>query len=212
MKTYFFNPLMGLMLCASASFAVDETKDSYGHEHADHGKHMTPNQASAPHPMARNLENLTDKPLEVAFLKQMIHHHQMGIDMAKLAATNTGRQELNKVGLEIIAKESQEVQAMSRWLEEWHDEKPGDMADAPHMGMMMSHQAELKQARDADFDRKFIRMMTHHHQGAIKMAKIIQDKSENEVLKTFAGKVIEEQTKEITQLENWEKEWFPEAG
>lgn len=162
-------------------------------------------------PMARRMENLTGKPLEIAFLKNMTHHHQMGMDMAKLATTHTERPELNKLGLEMIGKQSGEILAMNRWLEEWHQEKPGDRANGPMMNRMMGPQAALKKARGADFDQLFINMMIRHHQGAVQMAKVVQEKSDNEVLKTFADKLINDETQEITQLENWKKEWFPES-
>lgn len=178
--------------------------------HAEPVKYMAKIQAKDSHPMAQNLENLTGKPLEVTFLKHMTHHHQMSMDMAKLATTHTERKELNQLGLEIIAKESGDIQQMNRWLNEWHQEKPGEMADAPMMGMMMGRQNALRQARDAEFDRMFIDVMIHHHLGAIKMAEIVREKSENEVLKTFSGKIVDEKTQQINQLENWRKEWFPE--
>ena len=51
------------------------------------------------------------------------------------------------------------------------------------------------------YDLQFLDSMIHHHNGAISMAKMVLGKSERPELKTFAQKVIEDQTKEIAYLQ-----------
>jgi uncharacterized protein (DUF305 family) len=62
---------------------------------------------------------------------------------------------------------------------------------------------------NAPFDAKFIDGMISHHQGAIEMAKEAQTKAEHAEIKTLANNIIADQQKEITKLQNWRKDWYP---
>ena len=50
--------------------------------------------------------------------------------------------------------------------------------------------------------------MTHHHQGAVEMAKMAVEKTQNAELKTFAQKIIADQKKEIAQMKDWREKWY----
>jgi uncharacterized protein (DUF305 family) len=50
--------------------------------------------------------------------------------------------------------------------------------------------------------------MTHHHEGAIQMSKMVLGKSQNEELKKFAQKIIDDQKKEIAQMKEWREKWY----
>lgn len=59
-----------------------------------------------------------------------------------------------------------------------------------------------------DLDRAFIDMMVPHHQSAVEMAKIAQDRAERPELRTLAGEIIAAQEGEIAELKSWRKAWF----
>jgi uncharacterized protein (DUF305 family) len=63
-------------------------------------------------------------------------------------------------------------------------------------------------AASAPYDLQFIDTMTHHHEGAVTMAKMVLAKSNNEELKKFAQKIIDDQQKEIAQMKDWREKWF----
>ncbi|MBH8551141.1 DUF305 domain-containing protein [Nostocaceae cyanobacterium CENA357] len=65
---------------------------------------------------------------------------------------------------------------------------------------------------DADFDLRFIDAMTPHHQGALEMAKETQQKSKRPEIKKLADDIIKSQNQEITQMQQWRKAWYPDAG
>ncbi|HAN72991.1 MAG TPA: DUF305 domain-containing protein [Planktothrix sp. UBA8402] len=73
-------------------------------------------------------------------------------------------------------------------------------------GMMM----DLGPA-DTEYDLRFIDGMIPHHQGAIKMAEQVIQKSNNPELKKLAEEIIKAQEKEIAQMQEWRKTWYPEA-
>lgn len=65
---------------------------------------------------------------------------------------------------------------------------------------------------DANYDLRFLDAMTPHHQGAVEMAKEAQQKSQRPEIKKLASEIINAQNKEIGQLKQWRKSWYPKAG
>ena len=63
-------------------------------------------------------------------------------------------------------------------------------------------------AAAAPYDLQFIDSMTHHHQGAIAMSKLGLTKSQNDELKKFTQKIIDDQQSEIAQMKDWREKWF----
>lgn len=55
------------------------------------------------------------------------------------------------------------------------------------------------------FDRQFIDMMVPHHQGAVEMAKLAQQRGEHAEIKEMAGAVIRAQEDEIGKMRTWRK-------
>ncbi len=85
-----------------------------------------------------------------------------------------------------------------------------------HNGMMnsnmpMMNHSEMKSspnAASAPYDLQFLDTMTHHHQGALDMAKVAVGKTQNQELKAFAQKIIADQNKEIAQMKEWREKWY----
>lgn len=89
---------------------------------------------------------------------------------------------------------------------------PANMSNMPmnansDMGGMMDMKSSPN-AASQPYDLQFIDTMTHHHQGAVDMAKMALTKTSNEELKKFAQKIIADQTKEIGQMKDWRDKWF----
>lgn len=65
---------------------------------------------------------------------------------------------------------------------------------------------------DADLDLRFLDAMTPHHQGAVVMAKEAQQKSKRPEIQKLAANIIQAQDKEIAQMKQWRKAWYPKAS
>ncbi|WP_103668768.1 DUF305 domain-containing protein [Pseudanabaena sp. BC1403] len=92
-------------------------------------------------------------------------------------------------------------------------ENPSPMQNSN--GMMshgMSHSSMDLGVADADYDLRFIDGMTPHHQGAIAMAEDVLKNSQRPELKKLAQEIIQAQKKEIAQMAEWRKAWYPTAG
>lgn len=62
--------------------------------------------------------------------------------------------------------------------------------------------------RDAPIDRAFIDMMVPHHESAMAMAAIAQERAEHPELRQLADDIIAAQSSEITRMRDWREQWF----
>jgi uncharacterized protein (DUF305 family) len=63
-------------------------------------------------------------------------------------------------------------------------------------------------AASAPFDLQFIDTMSAHHHGAVEMAEMALKQSNNDELKKFAQKIIDDQKKEIAEMKDWREKWY----
>lgn len=57
-------------------------------------------------------------------------------------------------------------------------------------------------------DEQFIEHMVAHHEQAIAMAQVAQEKSEHPEVKQLAGNIISTQNSEISKMREWYKNWY----
>ncbi len=76
----------------------------------------------------------------------------------------------------------------------------------------MDHSSHMQADSETPFDAAFIDGMIEHHQGAIAMAQIVLDESEQPELRTFAEAIISAQDGEIAQMQEWRTAWFPDLA
>ncbi len=69
--------------------------------------------------MSSLLANLKGNEFDETSLNLMIDHHQGAIDMANLIPTRTTRQELLKLGEDIVSAQTKEIGMMNGWLKTW---------------------------------------------------------------------------------------------
>lgn len=159
--------------------------------------------------MTNSLQSLSGKDFEVKFMQDMIAHHQSALDMAKFVPTHTKRPELNTLSQNIISAQTKEISQMTTWLAQWYNEKPyANSMDAPGMMDMMGGMDQMKNAKDAAFDKLFLDQMTVHHQQAVNMAKLVPQKTQRPELVNLSQNIIQAQTGEIQQMSTWKKQWF----
>ena len=91
-----------------------------------------------------------------------------------------------------------------------------DMAQGGGMGGMnhgMNHNMSMDLGpADADYDLRFIDGMTVHHQGAVNMAQDVLKQSKRPEMKKLATDIIAAQNREINQMKEWRKTWYPKAS
>ncbi|MDQ6602445.1 MAG: DUF305 domain-containing protein [Chloroflexota bacterium] len=157
-------------------------------------------------------------PFDQQFIDMMAPHHMGAVAMAQIALTRAEHPELKTLANSIIASQNSEIGQMKQWRTAWYgsDQTPpmDQMATLPGMdmnmmnGMTMSHDIQNLQTA-MPFDKAFLMAMIPHHQSAIAGAKLEQEKGMHPELKQLAGTIIADQQKEINQMQNWLKTWYP---
>ena len=90
------------------------------------------------------------------------------------------------------------------------------VTDAPKAGLgndelhsaQLAKSPELHSASVAS-EQEFLKTMIAHHQEAVETSRVVVASTRNAQLKSFAQKVIDTQSREITQMQTWLKEWYP---
>src|SRR6266704_6081155 len=159
-------------------------------------------------PMNASLEPLKGAEFERSFLQQMIQHHHSGLEMAKLASDHTKRPELREFAEKMIAAQQQEIDQMTKWLNEWFKASPKEVANEAADKEMKMHMSMLNEKHDADFDKAFLEMMPKHHHMAVEMAEQAEKKATHPELKELAAKIAKDQQNEIKQMKSWATSWF----
>ena len=80
----------------------------------------------------------------------------------------------------------------------------GAMNMSSDMSMMSS---SLKGLKGDEFDKRFISEMVTHHEGAVDMAELALTNAKHQEVKTMAQNIISAQTKEIDEMQTWQKNW-----
>jgi uncharacterized protein (DUF305 family) len=128
------------------------------------------------------------------FIERMIPHHKMAIAMAQVELEKGSNEEVKSLAQKIIDSQSQEIETLSKWYEEWFGTKVEE-----DMSMMDMDKVEhLKTA--SHVDAEFMEMMIPHHKMAIKMARTEIKVTNRPELKEMASKMITEQKEEIKEM------------
>ena len=146
------------------------------------------------------------------FIANMIEHHKGAVDMAKLAQTNAKHQELKDMANDIITAQTKEITDMESWQKQWgYPASSGEMMmDHSAMGMMadMGQMTESLKGLSGDaFDKAFLSSMIQHHQSAINMANPGQTNAQHEEVKALTKAIVDAQSKEIAQMQQWQNDW-----
>jgi uncharacterized protein (DUF305 family) len=157
-------------------------------------------------PTASVPSNAAFNRADVAFATGMIPHHQQAIDMARLAATRAGSQQLKDLAGRIEKAQDPEIETMSNWLMDWGQPVPPRDAGGghgQHAGMMTDEEMKaLTAASGKDFDRMFLEMMIRHHQGAIQMSTDQQRDGQHPDAKKLAQKIAADQAAEVKEMQD----------
>jgi uncharacterized protein (DUF305 family) len=165
--------------------------DASGHAGMDHG-----GTAAMSHDMGTKgveaLKALKGKEFDVAYLSQMIAHHEAALEMAEQVLKATGKEETKQEARKLIDDQGKEIAQMTAWLKEWYGVAP----DAKQQALVREDMQGMM-SMPITGDRMFFEMMIPHHQGAIDMSRLVPERSERTEVRELAGQIIREQEAEI---------------
>lgn len=166
---------------------------------------------------------MVNTEIDQQFIDMMVPHHQGAVEMARIAQERSQRPEVQEMANNIVSSQEEEITKMKGWRQQWYgsSETPPmsampmmqEMSGMGEAGHPMDMQADVDALKNASepFDLAFIDAMIPHHQSAIDAANMVKESAVHPEIRALAQQVIEEQQKEIDQMLNWRKTWFPDA-
>ena len=155
---------------------------------------------------------------DLMFLTHMIVHHEQALEMTAMVPSRSHREEFLRFARYLDGGQRSEIDQMKgmlrvaaeRGLEIPHHEMTGD---PPMTGMLSKAQmAALAAASGAQFEKLWLQGMIYHHQGALDMAREMQQRQFETGRQTFGIDVLvdditEVQRAEINKMKMWLVQW-----
>ena len=145
------------------------------------------------------------------FIDAMVPHHQGAITMTEVALENAEHPELLQLAENVISTQQSEIEELRTIKEQEFGTSEVPMQMSPEEMEMMGMEDPAELANQRPFDRAFINAMIPHHESAIEMAQVALAESANPTIRDLAGRIIDDQTREIEQMRGWLEEWYPEG-
>lgn len=139
---------------------------------------------------------------DIAFVTQMIPHHQQAVEMADILLGKTDVDpRVVDLATQIKAAQGPEITTMTSWLKSWGQPSPEPMDGMAMDGMMSPDDMNaLTNASGADSSKLFLQQMIQHHQGAIDMANEELSTGKNADALALAKTIADAQTAEIAKM------------
>ncbi len=206
-----------IIACNDNSSTTEETSittDSLNHneQHADSATANSSMDTSSMAGMSmmsimqRNMDQMkamasTGSP-DNDFAAMMKTHHMGAIEMAQAELAQGKDEKLKALAQQMIDEQQKEIAEFNTFLS-GHDAHGG--GDAFHKEVMnQMNNMKMNMDNSGSVDKQFAQLMISHHQGAMDMSKAyLKTGSHEEKLKAKANKIINDQQKEITQLQAW---------
>lgn len=156
--------------------------------------------ALAPAAQASNPRGSFDRK----FMTEMVSHHAMAVDMAEMAVEKATHPELKQTAAEIVRTQTAEIKRMKRWSKRWY----GVTARPRMTERDMRDMRELEDASGAEFELRFMSLMTVHHTIAIERARIATRCARHPQLRRMARGIVRAQQREVKQFREWSVAWY----
>jgi uncharacterized protein (DUF305 family) len=152
--------------------------------------------------MNAELMGLTGDAFDEKFLTLMVEHHAGAVDMATYVDTEAKHAEIRQLAQNITADQNKEISQMRDWAKQWRYS-----FTEPKQASVTAMSQAMKGLSGDELDKQFITDMSIHHNGAIEMAQLALTNAKHQELKDFAQRIIDAQSKEITDMNTWAVQW-----
>lgn len=142
--------------------------------------------------------------IDQTFMRHMSTHHQQGMELASIAIEKAASPHLQSLAKLMAASQNGENQILRGWWTSWFN-PPMQVCSAQERATMpgLLNDAEVGQLRTAprdDFDPLFVKLMTIHHAGAVRMADDELRNGSDLRLRLMAHAIRHEQQGEIALM------------
>jgi len=198
------NDLFTVCLFALSAAVMSCDDDDNGLKTQDHDDNE---MMSIMHDMSTQMDAMTmTKDADHDFASMMKMHHQGAINMGNKELEKGDDATIKTMAQTMITKQQAEIEELQAFIDGHTPEASaeGEMWDKEAMDAMdrMDNNSDLEVLTgDADHDMAIL--MINHHQSAMDMAQSLLHHGHHDELKEMARKMINEQSKEIKDLQAW---------
>ena len=155
-----------------------------------------------PTPTKSGFESPQSPPYDQRFIDTMKAHHDVAIQMARMAVDKAANSEVRAMAQKMIADQERDEAEFRAWREQWFPGAP-DVADTSMPGaapMTASDMERLQPLSGHDFDHAFLEMMIPHHESAVAMGRDAAVNGEHEELRRKGQEIADKQQREVEEL------------
>jgi uncharacterized protein (DUF305 family) len=139
---------------------------------------------------------------DLTFIDTMSRHHQDDVALARLAASEASRAELQEFASGLLANRERRVALMKEWRDQWYAGRAAAVnSNLPGMSRMTT--GPLEGLSGAAWDDKFLDMMLEHGKGGVTMAAGTLEKLSHPELKALCQQIADEGAKEVARMTEW---------
>ena len=189
-----------------AAIAGSLTLTACGNDDMPSMSGMGSSASAPPSPTAAGSTSTEHNDADLMFVRGMIPHHQQAVEMSDMLLKKSGvSPETTALAQQIQAAQQPEIATMQGWLKTWGQPMDDDM-DGMDQGGMDDGMAGVDEMKNfevtdgTDAEELYLKMMTMHHQGAIKMAQKETSDGKNPDAVALAKTIIETQQGEINTM------------
>ena len=140
---------------------------------------------------------------DLAYVEEMIPHHVMGVEMARLALTRTQQPFIRSLAESIVVSQSAEITRMRAIVTRLRAAgiRPASLGlTAAQMGM--DHDTDHLVTAEP-FDVAFVDHMIPHHEGAITMSGVVRRRGVGAAVRLLAEQITDVQRNEIRRMNDF---------
>lgn len=186
--------------------------------------------AQAPAVKGEPLANIAGEEFDERYLKILMEHHRQGLELARLGAGRSEREELDELATQMSGRMERELaeleQLAARPTEaraglgreagvveaepepDRRAERPTATPEDDVVGRHAETIARLRAASDDEFDRRFLQAMTRHHHAGYELNQAAAGRAGDRELAAFARRSAAQQQAEIEAMNARYADWF----
>jgi uncharacterized protein (DUF305 family) len=157
------------------------------------------------------IETPTYTEADVAFVQNMIQHHEQALAMTAMVAERASSPDLPKLAERMDISQRDELSQLDTWLTtrgvvpDENDQHESEHAESMPGMLTDAELAALERARGRDFDLLFLQFMIRHHEGAVVMVEdLLHDETGGQESAVFqlAQHIASDQQIEISRMKH----------
>jgi uncharacterized protein (DUF305 family) len=196
----------GRILAATLAFAVIAPGVAAASSHeggsmqmGDDGMMQEMNSALA------DLEALEGEEFEVAYVNQIIPHHQGALEMAQAVVERAPNPEVREAAARIIEDQEREIGELTTFLRDTHGR---EVNPDERMAMDPAMNDRIRNADPATAEKMFLLGMREHHESAVQMGEIALRKAQSQEILDQARTMVDSQRAEQEEFAVYLRQFY----